>query len=284
MAPGWLPVIAWLYLSACFCCAGIIAYDIGVNHRPQPMGVMNAVYPITALYFGPLALALYWQWERATRGTAMPMSLSRTSVSNAAGASGGDHEHLRGGAHTDHDQARPRWVTIAIEVSHCGSGCARWRARPGDDRTLANPPPKTGPGLTAAVLARPPGRRADGMPPGGGQVRRACRAACRLGSGLRLPRLVPLDLVLGDPALVQAGVGLDQLDPRPDRDRLGQCGAFLPGREAAGSGGGRGHAAPARFLAAVVLRSRRDAVSRHSAHAMTPVRTSPLLAAIITSH
>ena len=35
------------------------------------MGAMNAVYPITALYFGPLALALYWQFGRATRGTAM---------------------------------------------------------------------------------------------------------------------------------------------------------------------------------------------------------------------
>jgi Domain of unknown function (DUF4396) len=143
MAPGWLTVIAWLYLSACFCCAGIIAYDIAVNHRRQPMGVMNAVYPITALYFGPLALALYWQWGRAARRTATPpMSLSRTSVSNAAGASGGDREHLRGGAHARHDQAsaagpdradqqarpaeraRPRWVTIASEVSHCGSGCA----------------------------------------------------------------------------------------------------------------------------------------------------------------
>jgi hypothetical protein len=70
------------------------------------------------------------------------MSLSRTSVSNAAGASGGDRERLRGGAHTDHGQvsaagpggadqqarpaerARARWVTIAIEVSYCGSGCA----------------------------------------------------------------------------------------------------------------------------------------------------------------
>jgi hypothetical protein len=142
MAPAWLTVIAWLYLSACFCCAGIIAYDIAVNRRHQPMGVMNAVYPITALYFGPLALALYWRWGRAAPGTAMsPMSLSRTSVSNAAGASEGDR-HLPGGAHAHHDQAsaagqgdadqqarpaeraRPRWVTIAIEVSHCGSGCA----------------------------------------------------------------------------------------------------------------------------------------------------------------
>jgi hypothetical protein len=36
MAPGWLTAIAWLYLSVCFCCAGIIAYDIVLNHRRQP--------------------------------------------------------------------------------------------------------------------------------------------------------------------------------------------------------------------------------------------------------
>ena len=64
MAPGWLTVIAWLYPSVCFCCAGIIAYDITVNCRRQPMGVMNFVFPITALYFGPFALALYWRWGR----------------------------------------------------------------------------------------------------------------------------------------------------------------------------------------------------------------------------
>ena len=59
MAPQWLTAIAWAYLSLCFWFAGMIAYDIVVNHRRQPMGVMNFVFPITALYFGPFALALY---------------------------------------------------------------------------------------------------------------------------------------------------------------------------------------------------------------------------------
>jgi hypothetical protein len=86
MAPAWLTVVAWVYLAICFGCAGVIAYDIVVNGRRQPMGVMNFVFPITALYFGPLALALYWRWGRGQR-------------------------------------ARPWWVTISIEVSHCGSGC-----------------------------------------------------------------------------------------------------------------------------------------------------------------
>jgi len=67
MAPGWLTALAWLYLSVCFCCAGIIAYDIVINHRRQPMGVMNFVFPITALYFGPFALAFHWRWGRVSR-------------------------------------------------------------------------------------------------------------------------------------------------------------------------------------------------------------------------
>jgi hypothetical protein len=49
MAPVWLTVVAWLYLSVCFRCAGIIACDVTFNRRRQPMGVMNFVFPITAL-------------------------------------------------------------------------------------------------------------------------------------------------------------------------------------------------------------------------------------------
>jgi len=140
MAPTWLTVVAWVYLSVCFCCAGIISYDIAVGHRRQPMGVMNFVFPITALYFGPLAVAFYWRWGRAAPRTAMsPMSMSRAAVSQSAVVSADDGRLMR--EHADHDmadpagpgeadepvppdgRARPRWVTMAIEVSHCGSGC-----------------------------------------------------------------------------------------------------------------------------------------------------------------
>jgi hypothetical protein len=91
MAPVWLTVVAWRYLPVCFCCAGIIACDIAFNHRRQPMGVMNFVFPITALYFGPFALALYWRWGRAAARTTMAsMSRSRAAVSRAAVTSAGD--------------------------------------------------------------------------------------------------------------------------------------------------------------------------------------------------
>ena len=140
MAPAWLTVVAWVYLSVCFCCAGIITYDIAVDHWRQPMGVMNFVYPITALYFGPFALAFYWRWGRAVPRTATPpMSMSRAAASRAAVAPAGDGRPVRG--HTHHGlagtagpggadepappggRARPWWVTMAVEVSHCGSGC-----------------------------------------------------------------------------------------------------------------------------------------------------------------
>ncbi len=136
MPPAWLTVVAWLYLSVCFCCAGIISYDIAVNHRRQPMGVMNYVFPITALYFGPAALAFYWRWARAPARSEpqMGMSHATTAMAPVPAVGGGlapgeelQHEmaeqHSPGQAQV-HERARPRWVTMAIEVSHCGAGCS----------------------------------------------------------------------------------------------------------------------------------------------------------------
>jgi hypothetical protein len=44
VAPTWLTIIAWTYLLICFGSGAVIAYDIFVNGRRQPMGVMNAVF------------------------------------------------------------------------------------------------------------------------------------------------------------------------------------------------------------------------------------------------
>jgi hypothetical protein len=75
-----------------------IAYDVAFNHRRQPMGVMNFVFPITALYFGPFALALHWRWARAAARTTMAStSTSRAAVSQTAVASAGDGMQMHGG-------------------------------------------------------------------------------------------------------------------------------------------------------------------------------------------
>jgi Domain of unknown function (DUF4396) len=143
MAPVWLTVVAWGYLAVCFCCAGIIVYDIAFNHRRQPMGVMNFVFPITALYFGPFAVALYWRWGRAAARTTMAsMPMNGPAVPRAAVTSSGGGMQMHGGP-SAYDamtggggprgapepappggRARPWWAMMAIEVSHCGSGCS----------------------------------------------------------------------------------------------------------------------------------------------------------------
>lgn len=100
MPPTWLTVMAWIWLGLGFICAGTILFDIFVRGHRQQMGVMEAVFPITALYFGPFALGLYWRWGR------------NTTMSDARDRSA---HHSR--------SARPRWATVAVETSHCGSGC-----------------------------------------------------------------------------------------------------------------------------------------------------------------
>jgi hypothetical protein len=97
MPPVWLSVTAWIWLGGAFITSGVILFDIFATGRRQQMGVMDAVYPITALYLGPFALLLYWRWGRNTEGL---QHRGRPVQRNA-----------------------PRWVTIAIEVSHCGAGC-----------------------------------------------------------------------------------------------------------------------------------------------------------------
>jgi hypothetical protein len=97
MPPEWLTVIAWISLSVALITSGAILFDIFVAGHRQRMGVMEAVYPVTALYLGPLAFLLYWRSARNTEGL---------------------HNRAR-----PVERDKPRWVTIAIEVSHCGSGC-----------------------------------------------------------------------------------------------------------------------------------------------------------------
>jgi len=88
----WLRALAWCSLGVGFVCAGWIVNDVfGRGHR-QPMRVMEAVWPLTALYLGPVAI---WAYRRFGRVDAMRSRMAR----------------------------RPRWAGIAISVTHCGAGC-----------------------------------------------------------------------------------------------------------------------------------------------------------------
>jgi hypothetical protein len=99
LPPTWLVVVSWVALGVAFLSATAIVYDIyGRGHR-QMMPVMEAVWPVTALYAGPLANLGYRRFGRPKTRQWL-----------------GEHD-------LDEPTEKPRWATIAVGVSHCGAGC-----------------------------------------------------------------------------------------------------------------------------------------------------------------
>jgi hypothetical protein len=91
MAPAWLTAIAIIHLILSGLSALIVVGDI-LGGRRQKMPVMNLVWPITALWSGPLGLAAYWMIGR--RGT-----------------------------QRDEKREKPFWQSVLIGDAHCGAGC-----------------------------------------------------------------------------------------------------------------------------------------------------------------
>jgi hypothetical protein len=90
-------------------------WDIFVRGYRQHMAIMNAVWPITALYFGPVAV-----WFYARRGRHMSMKWAdEQGVDLGAMMSSGDEEDPAG----FWTFARRNWWPISKGTSHCGAGC-----------------------------------------------------------------------------------------------------------------------------------------------------------------
>jgi hypothetical protein len=85
--PVWLQWLAVISLAGGFVSAAAIVFDL--IRQPQHMWIMNVVWPITALYLGPLALWSYWRIGRAVP------------------------QHGK----------RAFWQVVIIEATHCGAGC-----------------------------------------------------------------------------------------------------------------------------------------------------------------
>jgi hypothetical protein len=81
-----LTIAGWISLAVALACAAMIAADI-VGGRRQRMAVMNAVWPISALYLGPIAL---WAYRRRGRRQ---------------------------------EQHPPEWWAVSKGTAHCGAGC-----------------------------------------------------------------------------------------------------------------------------------------------------------------
>jgi len=78
----------------------VIAADIVVLGNRQHMAIMNVVFPLTALYLGPIALWLY-----LARGRRM------------------SHKQMQAKAMMEREP-RDSWWQVSLSDSHCGAGCA----------------------------------------------------------------------------------------------------------------------------------------------------------------
>ncbi len=90
--PHWLHATAIVSLAVALVCAVVIALD--EVRRPQKMGVMYAVWPLTALFGSVLWLAAYFRWGR--------------------GPADGDFDSL---------PEPPFGAMVLKGTSHCGAGC-----------------------------------------------------------------------------------------------------------------------------------------------------------------
>lgn len=106
MPPGWLENVSHAVIAVDLVCALIIAADI-VAGRHQKMPIMNLVWPITALYMGPIGLWAYWAMGRPS-DSGRPGGTDETSAEN-----GGPHE----------ESHPPFWQAVFKATSHCGAGC-----------------------------------------------------------------------------------------------------------------------------------------------------------------
>ena len=97
MTPQWLEILSIISLISAGICAVIIIIDLLAGHK-QSMWIMNLVWPITALYLGPVALWIYFGWGRSS-----------------------PHQQMM---HEDMPvKKQPSWKTYISATTHCGAGC-----------------------------------------------------------------------------------------------------------------------------------------------------------------
>jgi len=89
-----LELVSWIAVPLGIVSAIFVALDIP-RRRPQPMFVMNLVWPINALWAGPLGIWMYWRLGRTA---------ARGEASSMAGT-------------------RPFWQKVVAGTLHCGAGC-----------------------------------------------------------------------------------------------------------------------------------------------------------------
>lgn len=101
-APGsLLHILSWVMVAMGFGCCAFLARDLS-RRQPQPMTVMRYVWPINALWGGPLVLWAYWKIGRMP-----PPDSGHGSSSQKATM-----------------KERSLWQKVLTGTLHCGAGCS----------------------------------------------------------------------------------------------------------------------------------------------------------------
>lgn len=95
-----LTTIAIISIGISIICA--VAIIIDLVERPQKMWIMNIVWPVTALYSGPLGLFAYFTIGRNRQSKEMS----------------GEHQMHQGSM-----EENPMWQSVLKGALHCGGGC-----------------------------------------------------------------------------------------------------------------------------------------------------------------
>lgn len=142
--PLWLVAVCWASLAVALASAAFLAFDVW--RRPQPMTVMNLVWPICALFGSVVWVAAYLAWGRAPlrdrrTGAAMPamdmsggemagmaMHAERTAGADTGGMDmsgmdmSGGHMHMAPlGMST---KPRTMGASVYVGTSHYGACCS----------------------------------------------------------------------------------------------------------------------------------------------------------------
>ena len=103
MVPLWLHALSIGAVALGFISAVIVAIDVAGH--PQHMGIMNVVWPLVALFAGPIALWTYYAYGR----------LATHEVAKRA---------MDKGEAMPSKKLTPFPVMVGKGAAHCGSGCA----------------------------------------------------------------------------------------------------------------------------------------------------------------
>jgi Domain of unknown function (DUF4396) len=100
-------LVAMAWISLALAALSVVAVVLDPRCHPQDMWIMNVVWPLSALYAGPLGAWAYFWLGRQASDERVRTARSRDETP--------PHKH------------KPFWRSVAIGATHCGSGCT-----PGD--------------------------------------------------------------------------------------------------------------------------------------------------------